>query len=189
MRKLIYAINLTIDGCFDHTHGIVTDELMDYFTNLTRNVGLLAFGRKTYELMVPYWPDVAKDKAGQTRADYDYAQAFVSTDKIVFSRTLADIDDKRTRLVRTDVQDEIGKLKQESGKDILIGGVALSSHLIQLGLVDEFLFIVHPVIAGKGRRLMEDIGLPEKLKLRLLDSKPIAAGHVALRYAKNLESQ
>ena len=182
MRKLIYAINLTIDGCLDHTKVSGSDAILEYFGNLNRESGLLAFGRITYQLMVPYWPDIAKDPAGNSKADYEYAKSFESVDKIVFSSSLDRVGDAKTRLVRTDAGEEIRKLKGETGKDIVIGGVALASYLIGLGLVDEYIFVVHAVIAGEGRRLMEGVGLPDKLQLTLLESKNVGAGCVALRY-------
>ena len=89
-----------------------------------------------------------------------------------------------TRIVRTNLKDEILKLKQEPGKNILVGGVSLPSQLIELGLVDEYLFVVGPILAGEGRRLMEDVNLPEKLQLKLVESKPFKSGCVALRYLK-----
>lgn len=183
MRKLIYAINTTLDGCVDHTKGIVDDTLLEYYTNLLREVDLQVFGRKTYELMVPYWPDVAKDPSN-TKADIDFAQAFVSLKRLVFSRSLDRVEDKNTRIVRTDLRDEILKLKQQPGKYILVGGVDIPSQLIELGLVDEFRFVVMPVIVGEGRRLMAGINLPEKLHLKLVDSKIFPSGSVALRYVK-----
>jgi dihydrofolate reductase len=184
MRKLIYAINVTIDGCFDHTNPIPNDELMDFFTNLVRDAGLLAYGRITYELMVPYWPDIAKNPSGQTKADIEFAQAFDSADKVVFSQSLGKVEDKNSRIVRTKPEDEILKLKQEKGKNILLGGVALPSYLIKLGLVDEYIFVVHPIIAGKGRRLLEGVNLPEKLQLKLVESKIFKSGCALLRYLK-----
>ena len=87
MGNLVYAINLTLDGCCDHTKGSPDDALLDYYTRLLRGVDLLLYGRKTYELMVPYWPDVAKNP-DESKADRDFAEAFVSKRKIVFSRTL-----------------------------------------------------------------------------------------------------
>ena len=123
-----------------------------------RDADLLVFGRKTYELMVPYWPDVAKNPSG-TKADSEFAQAFVSKNKIVFSRSLDSAEGKNTRIVRTNLQDEILKLKQEQGKNILVGGVDIPSQLIELGLVDEYHFVVQPIIAGEGRRLFEGISL------------------------------
>ena len=183
MRKLIYAINVTLDGCCDHTSGIPDEELMDYFTHLVRDSDLFVYGRTTYELMVPYWPDIAKNPSGETKADVDFAQAFDSKNKIVFSRSLESAD-KQTRIVRTNLKVEILKLKQEPGKYILTGGVDIPSQLIELGLVDEFSFVVHPIIAGAGRRLMEGVNLPEKLKLKLVESKTFKSGCVLLRYVK-----
>jgi dihydrofolate reductase len=183
MRKLVYAINITLDGCVDHTTQAVDEEKLEYFTHLTREAGLQIFGRKTYQLMVPYWPDVLKNPS-ETKADHEFARAFVSLDKIVFSRSLDRVEDGNTRIVRTDLRDEILKLKQEKGKDILVGGVDISSQLIKLGLVDEYLFVVAPIVAGAGTRLMEGVSLPERLQLRLVDSKFFKSGSVALRYAK-----
>jgi dihydrofolate reductase len=183
MRNLIYAINITLDGCVDHTPQSVDDEKMEYFTQLTREAGVQVFGRKTYQLMVPYWPEVLKNPS-ETKTDIEFARAFVSIPKVVFSRTLDSAEDKNTRIVRTDLRDEILKLKQEQGKNILVGGVDIPSQLIALGLVDEYLFVVGPVIAGKGRRLMEGVNLPEKLQLKLVESKIFKSGAVALRYSK-----
>ncbi|PSL45443.1 dihydrofolate reductase [Chitinophaga niastensis] len=183
MRKLIYAINLTIDGCFDHTKVIGDEAMLEYWTHVLREADLLVYGRITYQLMVPYWPDVAKNHS-MAKAENDFADTFDSLDKVVFSRSLERAEDKKTRIVRTDLQDEILKLKQQEGRDILLGGVALPSQLIALGLVDEFLFVIHPVIAGEGKRLMEGIDLQERLQLRLVESKILKSGCVALRYLK-----
>jgi dihydrofolate reductase len=183
MRNLIYAINITLDGCVDHTPQSVDDEKMEYFTQLTREAGVQVFGRKTYQLMVPYWPDVLKNPS-ETKTDIEFARAFVSTQKVIFSRTLDSAEDKNTRIVRTDLRDEILKLKQEQGKNILVGGVDIPSQLIALDLVDEYLFVVGPIIAGKGRRLMEGVNLQEKLQLKLVESKIFKSGAVALRYLK-----
>ena len=183
MRKLIFAINTTLDGCVDHIPQSVDDEKMEYFTHLTREADLQVFGRKTYQLMVPYWPDVLKNPS-ETKADREFARAFDAIGKVVFSRSLASAEDKNTRIVRTNLQDEILKLKQEPGKNILTGGVSLPSQLVELGLVDEFRVVVQPILAGAGRRLLEDINLPEKLQLRLVESKIFESGFVALRYMK-----
>ena len=183
MRKLIYAINITIDGCCDHTKIIPADDTFEYIIGLMRDVDLQVFGRKTYQLMVPYWPDVAKNPS-ETKADREFAESFVSLNKLVFSRSLDSVEDGNTRIVRTNLQDEIIKLKQQPGKDILVGGVDIPSQLIELGLVDEFRFVVSPVIAGEGRRLLEGVSLPERLPLKLVESKTFKSGSVALRYLK-----
>jgi dihydrofolate reductase len=184
MRKLVYAINLTLDGCCDHTKMVPPDEeVSEYCIRLVRDSDLFVYGRKTYELMVPYWPDIAKDHTGQTKAAVDFAQAFDSKNKVVFSQSLNSAENN-TRIVRTNLKDEILKLKQEPGKYILTGGVAIPAQLIALGLVDEFRFVVQPIIAGEGRRLMEGISLQEKFRLKLVESKIFKSGCVALHYLK-----
>jgi len=158
------------------------EEIHEYFTHLMRDVDLLVFGRKTYQLMVPFWPDVAKNHSGQTKAMNEFAEAFDSNKIIVFSQSLDSAEGRNTRIVRTKPEDEILKLKQEQGKDILTGGVAIPSQLIELGLVDEYHFVVQPIVAGEGRRLFEGIRLPESLRLKLVESKIFKSGCVALRY-------
>jgi dihydrofolate reductase len=187
MRNLIYAINVTLDGCCDHTKMIADEEILDHYTQLLRDVDLLVYGRQTYQLMVPYWPDVAKNPS-ETRADIDFAKTFVSKNKVVFSRTLDSAEvkkgDKNARIVRTDLRDEILKLKEQQGKSILAGGVDIPSQLIELGLVDEYRFVIMPVIAGAGRRLCDGVNLPDKSRLKLAESKTFKSGCVALRYLK-----
>ena len=183
MRKIIFAINTTLDGCVEHTKFQPDEETFQYWIDTVREAGLQLFGRKTYQLMVPYWPDVLKDPSS-TKSDIEFAQAFVSTNKVVFSRTLDSVEDKKTRIVRGNLRDEIVKLKQEPGKDILLGGVDLASQLMQLGLVDEYRFAVVPTLAGAGRRLLEGVSLAEKLKLKLVDTKIFASGSIALHYSK-----
>jgi dihydrofolate reductase len=148
-----------------------------------REVDLQVFGRKTYQLMVPYWPDVLKDQSA-TKADTEFARAFVSVNKVVFSRSLEGAEDGNTQIDRGNLRDEILKLKQEKGKDILVGGVDIPSQLIELGLVDEYRFVVGPIVAGEGRRLLEGVSLPERLQLKLVESKIFKSGCVALRYLK-----
>ena len=183
MRNLIYAINITLDGCCDHTKQVADDETHEYFTHLMRDVDLLVFGRKTYELMVPFWPEVAKSQS-MTKASNEFARTFDSIPRIVFSRMLDSAEDRNTRIVRTDLHDEILKLKQEEGKNILVGGVDIPSQLMQLGLVDEYRFVVGPIVVGEGRRLLEGVSLPERLQLKLVESKIFESGCVALRYVK-----
>ena len=158
--------------------------MFEFHTNLVRNADLFVYGRKTYQLMVPYWPDIAKNPSGETKADVEFAQAFDSNKIIVFSKTLDKAEGKNTEIVRTSLKDEILKLKQEQGKYILTGGADIPSQLIELGLVDEYHIVVHPVIAGEGKRLMEGISLQEKLKLKLVESKTFKSGSVALHYLK-----
>jgi len=182
MRNVIFAINITLDGCCDHTKVIADEETHEYFTHLLHDVDLLVFGRKTYQLMVPFWPDVARNQS-ETKAMNEFARVFDSINKIVFSQSL-DSTEGNTRIARTKLQDEILRLKQEQGKNILIGGVSVPSQLIELGVVDECRFVVSPIVAGEGRRLLEGVSLPEKLELKLVESKVFKSGCVALRYLK-----
>lgn len=191
MRKLIYGINLTLDGSCDHTKADGNDEILEYFGQQIREADLLVYGRKTYQLMVPYWPNVAKNKSGQTKAANDFAQAFDAVKQIiVFSTTLEKAEGNNTRILRTNLKAEILKLKQEPGKDILVGGVDLPSQLMKLDLIDEYRFVIHPVIVGEGRRLFDDTSMQEKLRLKLIDTKVLKrSGCVALHYVRNSENR
>lgn len=185
MRKVIFAINMTADGYCSHTDGIADEELHTYFTELLRNADVILFGRKTYELMVPYWPDVARNQS-EDPASNEFARVFDALEKIVFSTTLKSVEDDRTKLVRTDIADEVLKLKQRPGKNIAIGSLSIASQLIGFGLIDEYHIVVHPVLAGKGPRLFETANLKETLQLKLVGSKTLRSGAVALHYEKPL---
>ena len=186
MKKVIFAINTTLDGVVDHMKiGPPDQETGEYFIRLTRDTDTLLYGRKTYQLMVPYWPDVAKNPSGQSTARDEFAQAFNAVDKIiVFSQSLDSAEGEKTRIVRTSLHDEVLKLKQGQGKNIMTGGVTLASQLAELGLIDEYHFAVHPIIAGEGRRLFEGVNLQEKLQLKLVESKTFKSGCVVLHYLK-----
>ncbi len=183
MRNLIFAINMTLDGCCDHTKAFADEELLEHYTLLLQEVDLLVYGRKTYQLMDPYWPDVAKDPT-EGKASYEFAKTFVSKKKIVFSQSLDSAEDKNTTIVRTNLRDEIVRLKHEQGGNILAGGVSVPSQLIELGLVDEYRIVVQPIVAGEGRRLLEGVCLQERLRLKLVESKILKSGCAALRYLK-----
>jgi len=132
MRNVIYGMNISIDGCCDHTNFTPQEEIFEYFTHYMQDVDLIVYGRKTYQMMVPYWPDVAKAQSG-TKAANEFAQTITAIDKVVFSQTLDSVEGS-TRIVRTNLEDEILKLKQQPGKKISIGGVSLRSQLMALGL-------------------------------------------------------
>ena len=180
MRNVVYAINTTLDGCCDHTKFRPDEETMKYFTYLTGDADTFVYGRKTYQLMFPYWPEVAKEDPSD-----EFAQAFNAVKKIVvFSQSLDSPGGKKTRIVRTGLHDEMLKLKEEQGKNILTGGVTIPTQLTELGLIDEYHFVVHPIVIGEGRKLFEGINLQEKLQLKLVGSKTFHSGVVALHYLK-----
>jgi len=183
MRNVIFAINITLDGCCDHTKMIADEEMLEHYAQLLGEADLLVYGRKTYQLMVPYWPDIAKNHSG-TKAEIEFARTFDAINKVVFSQSLGSAEGKNTRIVRTKLQDEILKLKEEPGRNIWVGGVAIPTQLIELGLVDEYRFVVQPIVAGEGRRLLEGVSLQERLQLKLVESKIFQSGCVGLHYLK-----
>ena len=139
MKKVIFAIHTTLDGVVDHMKiGPPDQETGEYFIRLTRDADTFLYGRKTYQLMVPYWPDVLRNSSGRTTAAIEFAQAFEAVDKIiVFSQSLDSAEGEKTRIVRTGLNDEVLKLKQEQGKNIMTGGVTLASQLAELGRSEE----------------------------------------------------
>lgn len=183
MRKVVFAINITADGFCSHTDGIADDELHDYFTGILRHASLILYGRITYQLMVPYWPDVARNQSETTTVN-EFARVFDSLDMVVFSKTLSHVDGKNKRLVRGNLAEEVLALKQQPGKDICVGSLSLASQLSERGLIDEYHFVVHPVVAGKGPRLFETGKIQESLRLDLISSNPLKSGVVALHYRK-----
>ena len=184
MRKVVFAINITTDGYCDHTDGIADAELHEYFTELLRHMSLMVFGRTTYQLMVPYWPDVVRNPS-ETEAVNEFARVFDSLDKVVFSTTLPDVDGTNTRIVRANIVEEVRALKQQPGKDICVCGLSIASQLSDRGLIDEYRFVVHPVVAGKGPRLFETVKPQARLLLDFIGSTTLSSGVVALHYRKH----
>lgn len=182
MRKLIYEINITIDGCAEHTSVIADDELHDFFTNLLDETGTVLFGRKTYELMVDFWPNARNDPRS-TESMIKFADKYNSIHKIVFSGSLREVRWNNTILNKGNVIEEVRKLKQQSGKSLSIGGISLASSLMKAGLIDEFWFLVHPIVSGKGRKLFE--GFNNTAELKLLETKVFDSGAVVLHYSKD----
>lgn len=184
MRRVVFAINITTDGYCNHTDMIADEEMHEYHTGVLRNASLLLFGRNTYQLMVPYWPDVAKNQS-ETEAINEFARVFDSLDKVVFSTTLKHTGGNNTRIVRANVAEEVLAAKQQPGKDICVGGLSIASQLSDRGLIDEYHFVIHPVVAGKGPRLFETVKLQDRLLLDLIGSKTFRSGVVALHYRKH----
>ncbi len=184
MRKVVFAINITADGYCGHMDMAPDDAVLWYFTKRLRDVGLLLFGRTTYQLMVPYWPDIAKNPS-ESEADRAFARAFEALDKVVFSTTLKQVEGNNTRILRTNVAEEVLALKQQPGKDISVGSLSIASQLSERGLIDEYEFVVHPVIAGRGPRLFETVKLQDRLRLDFIGSETFQSGVVALQYRKH----
>lgn len=182
MRKLIYGINISIDGCCNHTAFRPTEDTYDYFIRLWDDVDQLVYGRKTYELMFPYWAEVLDDPDA-TKEELDFAKRITAINKLVFSKTLHSVGDN-AQLAQDDLVTEIYKLKQMPGKNISTGGIDLPSQLMAHDLVDEYHFLVHPVLVGKGMHLFDYTSLPENKNLKLIDKKVFDSGAIALHYGK-----
>jgi dihydrofolate reductase len=183
MRQVVFAINITADGYCGHTDGIADEELHTYFTRLLRDMGLLLYGRTTYQLMVPYWPDVARSQS-EPEAINEFARVFDSLEKVVFSTTLKNVDGDNARLARGNPAEEVLALKNQPGKDIGVGSLSIASQLSERGLIDEYRFVVHPVVAGKGPRLFETVKLKDRLLLDFVGSETFRSGVIALHYRK-----
>lgn len=179
MRKLIATINLTLDGFCDHTAGIADDELHQHYNELLSSAGVILYGRITYQLMESYWPTVVKNPTGNKPID-EFAVIIQNIPKIVFSRTLQEIEWRTARLAKRDIKEEVLELKQQEGKDILIGSRSLIVSLLNLNLIDEFQLCVHPVIAGKGLPLFENI--KDRVVFKLIKIKTFSSGSVVHYY-------
>ncbi|HMS00017.1 MAG TPA: dihydrofolate reductase family protein [Anaerolineales bacterium] len=180
MRKVVFAINITIDGYCGHEAMLPDDEVHEFFTGLLRESGVDIFGRNTYNLMYPYWHEVAVDQS-ETPTTNEFARAFESIPKIVFSTTMKNVEWNNTTLLHAGLREEIVRLKGQPGKNISIGSLSIASQAAQWDLIDEFHFVVHPVIAGAGPRLFES-GVKQTLKL--IGSRIFRSGVVALHYQK-----
>jgi dihydrofolate reductase len=179
MRKIIAGINMTLDGFCDHTAAIADDELHQHYTEVLSSGGALIYGRITYQLMESYWPAVVKNPTGNKATD-DFAVIIDKIPKIVFSRTLKNVEWKSAKLAKRDIEEEISELRQQSGKDILVGSPSLIAALTQLSLIDEYQLCIHPVIAGKGLPLFKNIS--DKIILKLLKTKSFSSGAIVLYY-------
>ncbi len=178
MRKVIAGINITLDGFCDHTAGIADAELHDHYTELLNASGITLYGRITYQLMEDFWPMIAKNPTGERNMD-EFAIAMDRIPKIVFSSTLTHLDWETATLATKSPAEVVQELRQQEGKDILIGSPSLISALTQLQLIDEYQLCIHPVIIGSGLPLFRDV--QDRIVLRLLRTKTFTSG-VVLHY-------
>jgi dihydrofolate reductase len=176
MKKLIAAINMTLDGFCDHTAMTADDEIHEHYNELLRNADTLIYGRKTYQLMESYWPTVVKNPTGNKPTD-EFAVLIDNISKIVYSRTLKGVDWKNTILKKEIIKEEIIDLKQSrNGGNILVGSPSLIVALTQLDLIDEYQLSIQPIILGSGLQLLKNID--HRINLKLLKTKTFACGAV-----------
>ena len=172
-------MNMTLDGFCDHTAMIVDDEMHQHYNELLSSADTLIYGRITYQLMESYWPTVVKTPTGNIPTD-EFAVLIDNISKIVFSHTLKNVEWKTARLAKGGIKEEVLELKQQAGKDILVGSRSLIVASLNLDLVDEFQICVQPIIAGKGLPLFKDIN--DRINLKLLKTKTFSSGSVTFYY-------
>lgn len=177
MRPLRYAINITLDGCCDHRAGVTDEELHRYWAEKLAQADALLFGRTTYEMMESAW----RPEATGVRPDWmePFARTIDAAKKYVVSSTLDRVDWNAT-LVRGDLGNTVQQLKGESGRGLFLGGVKLPLALAELGLIDEYEFVVQPRIAGHGPTIFA--GLSKYVDLKLVSRVEFSSGAVAMRY-------
>lgn len=186
MRKLVLFMHMSLDGfAADLSHGLdflsYDKELEQYAGELVKTVGSPVYGRTTYQLMESYWPTVL-NKPNAGKHALEHARWVESVPKIVFSKTLAEVTWNNTRLIKDNIVEEVNRLKQQPGKDLVIfGSPGLAATLMNLGLIDEYKLTVHPVILGSGISVFTNN--TAKSTLKLLDSKTLESGVVTLHYA------
>jgi dihydrofolate reductase len=178
MRPLRYSINVTLDGCCDHRAGIADEDLHRHAVENIEQADALLFGRVTYEMMEEAWRSPARTGA---RPDWmeSFARTIDAAKKYVVSSTLERVD-WNAELVRGDLGKAVQQLKREPGKGLFTGGVKLPLALAELGLIDEYEFVVQPLLAGHGPTLFA--GLSKRLDLKLVSRLEFGSGAVAMRY-------
>lgn len=178
MRKIIAAINMTLDGFCDHTTLLADEEIHQHYTELLGKADLILYGRVTYQLM-QFWQPLVKNPSGEKSMD-DFAAAIDKIPKIVFSHTLKNPEWDSAEISTHPPAEEVLERQQQSGKDILVGSRSLIIQLMKLNLIDEYQLCVHPVIAGSGSPLFENI--KDRTILKLQKTKTFSGGAVMLYY-------
>jgi len=178
MSKIIAAINMTLDGFCDHTAGLPDEEIHQHYTELLSDADAILYGRITYQLM-EFWRTLLENPSDEKSMN-DFAIAIDKIPKIVFSHTLKDVEWDSARLSHQAIEEEVLELKQQSGKDILVGSPSLIIQLMNLNLIDEYQLCVHSVVAGSGLPLFKSI--KDRINLKLLKTKTLGCGAIILYY-------
>jgi dihydrofolate reductase len=178
LKKVIAALNMTLDGFCDHTSGIPDEEIHQHYTDLLGQGDAILYGRTTYELM-EFWRTLLEIPS-EEKSMNDFAMAIDKIPKIVFSRTIKNVDWNSATIAKRDLKDEVLALKQQSGKDIFVGSRSLIIQLMKLNLIDEFQLCIHPMVEGKGLPLFEKIN--DRIIFKLVKNKTFNNGAVILYY-------
>ena len=171
---------MTLDGFCDHTAMIADDEIHQHYNELLSSAGIVLYGRITYQLM-EYWATVVKNPTGIKSMD-EFAVTIDNIPKIVFSNTLKNVEWITAKLAKRDIKEEVLELKQQAGKNILVGSPSLIVALTQLDLIDEYQLCVQPIILGNGLPLLKNIN--DRINLKLLKTKTFSSGSITLYYER-----
>ncbi|SFH45160.1 dihydrofolate reductase family protein [Pedobacter insulae] len=183
MRKVIAAFNMTLDGVCDHTAGIADEELHQHYADLIDNAGVILYGRITYQLM-QFWQTLVTNPSGEKSMD-EFAISINKIPKLVFSNTLKDTNWNSAKLANKPLEEMVLELKQQPGKDILVGSRSLIIQLLNNNLIDEFQICIHPIIEGKGLQLFDKI--KNRIMLKLIKTKSLNSGVTVFYYRPTQE--
>jgi dihydrofolate reductase len=185
MRKIIYAMSVSLDGYMEAPGGdigwsLIDEELHQHFNEQEAKTGIALYGRNMYELMAAYWPTAGEDPSAQ-KVEVDYAHIWKNLPKVVFSTTLNKVE-WNARLVKENMVEEVNKLKLQAGNDMSVGGAGLAASLMQHDLIDEYCVYVNPILLGGGKPMFPQ--LPHRTLLRLVETYTFTSGVVLLKYQK-----
>ena len=183
MGLLTFGYNVTLDGCVDHEVGIADDETHAFYTRLLDECGAMLWGRVTYEMMESYWPAVARGDVAAPAALRSWAVTLEAKPKYVVSSTRTEFPWNGSHHLTGDLRTNVQRLKDATPAGVLVGSGALATELDRLDLIDEYRFLVHPRIAGRGPTLHRT-GLPEPRRLELVSATPLHNGAVAVHYQR-----
>lgn len=183
MGLLTFSINITLDGCVDHREGIADDETHAWFTRLMDESGAMLWGRTTYEMMEAYWPAVARGEVAAPSALREWALKLEAKPKHVVSSTRSDFPWTNSHHLVGDLPMSVRTLKERTPSGVLVGSGKLATDLDRLGLIDEYTFLVHPMIAGHGPTLYQG-GLASTRHLELISVEPLSNGAVAMHFRR-----
>lgn len=183
MGLLAFSYNVMLDGCVDHREGIADDESHDYFTGLMNAHEAMLWGRVTYELMEEYWPAVARGDSSATPALLRWAQHLEAKPKYVVSSTRTAYSWNNSHLLSGELRACVLRLKDQYPEGVLLGSGKLATALDRMELIDEYHFLIHPVIAGHGPTLYQ-AGLQKSRHLELISAQPLSSGAIAASYRR-----
>ena len=183
MGLLTFGLNVTVDGCVDHREGVADDETHAFFTRLMDDAGAMLWGRVTYELMEGYWPAVARGDEEAPPALREWAVKLEAKPKYVVSSTRSDYSWTNSHHLTGDLRAAVQRLKDATPAGVLLGSGKLATELDRLDLIDEYVFLVQPMIAGHGPTLYQG-GLPSTRRLELIYAQPLHNGAIATHYRR-----